>query len=195
MLDKFDEGNAYRLPQISDSNVRMIFKNPFNGFISLQGVSKWVSNFGTITERDIDYAEDYIRRPDGSEVRTVPIRWVRHLENPETVSTDLIQTVSMFFQMAMNYKEKSEFAPLTEMIHLVTSTTQSGVVNKTEQSERLNKYIDMYVYERRKTGFKGKSLSKSEKFVSKSIQNALNIAHGKLMQHNFFSVLKNGWDS
>lgn len=193
-LNKFGEGNAYRLPQISDTNARMMFRRGLTG-ISYASIKKSLSNTFSVTEQDTEYYDDYVKRPDGTEVRTVPIRWVRALEDPSTVSTDLISTVTAFYQMALNYNQKSEFAPLAEMIHYVVNTKEEGVVNPTEQSQRLDKLIDMYIYERRKTGFKGKSLSKSEKLISKSVQNALVRAHGKLMAHNFRSILKNAWDS
>ena len=58
----------------------------------------------SITENDVQFNESFAVRPDGSEVETIPIRFVRRLKDPSAVSTDLIHSVVSFYEMALNYK-------------------------------------------------------------------------------------------
>ena len=61
-----------------------------------------------------DYNEEIAVKPNGDPVYTIPLRWIRKLENPEDTCTDIIGVVTQYYQMALNYHVMSEFAPLVE---------------------------------------------------------------------------------
>jgi len=66
----------------------------------------------------------------------------------------------------------------------------------TDQSERLETYIDMYVHGRMRKGFVSNAkMSKQELRMAKLADNLMKRAHSKLMGHNWRTVLKNAMDS
>ena len=67
--------------------------------------------------------------------------------------------------------------------------------NFTHQAYRLKKYIQMYVYGRTRTGFKGGKMSATERTLSQLSDKLASKAHGMLMSHNWRAVLKNALDS
>ena len=50
---------------------------------------------------------EVVTRPDGTIVYNIPIRFLK-CEHPESISSDLVSSVSMFYNMANNFKYKSE---------------------------------------------------------------------------------------
>jgi hypothetical protein len=52
--------------------------------------------------------EDYITNPDGSVATDVPLKYVRKLKHPENITTDIVGSVILFANMAINYKNKSD---------------------------------------------------------------------------------------
>jgi hypothetical protein len=56
---------------------------------------------------DMRTKEDYFVGVDGEVANNVPLKFIRDLKNPEDISTDLVSSVIMFADMAINYKNKS----------------------------------------------------------------------------------------
>jgi hypothetical protein len=52
--------------------------------------------------------QDYFVGVDGEIANDVPLKFIRDLKNKEDLSTDLVSSVIMFADMALNYKNKSE---------------------------------------------------------------------------------------
>lgn len=52
--------------------------------------------------------QDYFMGPDGEIANDVPLKFIRDLENKEDLSTDLVNSVILFADMAINYKNKQE---------------------------------------------------------------------------------------
>jgi hypothetical protein len=50
--------------------------------------------------------DDYFVGVDGEIANDVPLKFIRNLKNPEDISTDLVSSVIMFADMAINYKNK-----------------------------------------------------------------------------------------
>jgi len=82
--------------------------------ISHQGVintaSKLWESLTTVEENDESMRtnEDYATNPDGSIATDVPLKFVRKLKNPEDITTDVVGSVILFVNMALNYKNKQE---------------------------------------------------------------------------------------
>jgi hypothetical protein len=59
---------------------------------------------------------DLPTRPDGSLVKNIPIRFVKRLQNPAIISSDIIGSVMLYYEMAVNYDLKSKILPKLEII-------------------------------------------------------------------------------
>ena len=93
--------NRYRLPQRRDEL----------GSISTRkhGAKAWwnaVKGEFKVNETDVDYNEEFTRRPDGSFVETIPMRYIRDLEDKNMIDTDLISLITDFTEMAQNFENK-----------------------------------------------------------------------------------------
>lgn len=151
----------------------------------------------SITENDVQFNESYAIRPDGSEVETIPIRFVRRLDDPTSVSTDLIHSVTTFYEMALNYKQKEQLAPIVENIQFELSGGFNGQ-SVTDQADRIRTYKSAMIYGRRKTGLSRRSSNKmtqSEQKISKLVSYLLNTTHAKMLPWNGTSIYKNMIDS
>lgn len=176
------------MPQIRDDNKwRQMMRSPGS-------LARAIGGEFIVTEDDTEYNENFATRPDGSIVQSVPLRWIKRLDDPKMISTDIIATVLQFYEMALNYNAKNEIAPYAE---LMLSQISGGFGNKTntEQSQRLEKYIQMYIYDRQRKGFGNGRMSAGEQVLSRLSSGLQNKAHAKLMSHNWRTVAKNALDS
>lgn len=97
----------YRLPQINAHSAALYSRLLRRGFTTkaLQGI--WQS-ITSIEENDDDMRvkDDYFVGVDGEVANDVPLKFIRPLKNPENISTDVVSSVIMFADMAINYKNK-----------------------------------------------------------------------------------------
>lgn len=161
--------DVYKLPQVRDDESSMLFRA---GFRSWMG-TVLSDNFG-INEKDVDFNENLAIRPDGSVVETIPIRWIRSLDDPKSVSTDVIHTTIAFYEMALNYALKKEFAPFAEAIRFNLQGGFGSQQMQTTQLKRYDKLLEMYLYGRKKKTFAAtiKDVTKKvgQNIVSQTIQ-------------------------
>lgn len=194
MMPNLNPDNKMRLPQMRDRDAHMLFRRGI-----ANGIMSATIGFDTfdLTERDTRYNEDMATRPDGTIVETIPQRWIQPLDDPKMVCTDVIGTVTMFYEMACNFQNKSKIAPLFQAIQLQLEGGIEGNqdTNFMHQSYRLKKYIQMYVYGRTRTGFKGGKMNQTERTLSQLTDKLASKAHSMLMSHNWRAVLKNAYDS
>ena len=186
----------YVMPQMRDRDVKMLFRN--RHILTNLGAS--VADAFSITERDTRYNEDFAQRPDGSYVETIPIRWVTRLKDPSIISTDILSSVTMFYEMAQNYRNKADINPLLQMFLFQTQggfSTQTPGTNTSKQAQRIQNYLQMYVYGRTRTGLldSNRPMTRNERIASRITDTILSKAHAKLMNHNWRAVLKNFVDS
>ena len=190
------ERMQYVMPQMRDRDAKLLFRNRH----ILQNMGASIADAFSITERETMYNEDFAQRPDGTIVETIPIRWVTRLKDPSIISTDILQTVTLFYEMAQNYRNKADINPLLQTLLFQTQggfSSQTAGQNNSEQAMRIQNYLQMYVYGRTRTGLfnSDKPMSKRERLLSRVTDTILSKAHSKLMKHNWRAVLKNFIDS
>ena len=194
MMPNLNPNNKYRLPQMRDRDAHMLFRHGIGNGIVAATFGFDTFNF---TERDTRYNEEMTTRPDGTIVETVPQRWVQPLDDPSMTCTDVIGTVAMFYEMACNFQNKSKLAPMFQALQLQLEGGVEG--NKSgnfmHQAYRLKKFIQMYVYGRTRTGFKGGKMNQTERRLAAITDKLASKAHSMLMSHNWRAVLKNAYDS
>ena len=92
MLPETMSTSKYKMPQITADSSDIMSRNLVRG--NLIGAIGSVSQHFTVTENDTDlYREDLAKRPDGTVVENVPIRFVSSLEDPTKISCDIVKTV------------------------------------------------------------------------------------------------------
>lgn len=151
----------------------------------------------SITERDTSYNENFSVRPDGTEVETIPIRWTKRLADPSAVSTDLLKTVTQFYEMALNYKTKLDLVDKLEDIEYMVHGGFTGT-QTTDQEARIKQLLSTYLYGRKKTGISkanSTKMSNFEKKFSKLAALLMSMTHAKLLPWNLTSIAKNLVDS
>lgn len=108
-----------------------------------------------IVETDTQFLpnEEYETRPDGSKIQNIPLRFIRRLDNPEYISSDVIGSIIKFYDMAKNYQIKARNASkLTSILNELskqdnlTAAKAQGRWN-TSQSEIAEGILDRQVFE------------------------------------------------
>lgn len=184
--------NRYRLPQRRDSLGSLATRK--------HGRKAWWNAFKgefKINETDVDYNEEFTRRPDGSFVETIPMRYIRDLEDRNMIDTDIVSLLTDFTEMAQNFENKSAIQPLWE---LVGFQLRGGFAERSEgisdQSQRFDTHKSMYMYGRMRQGVNpGQKMGRVQQIMSKAMYKIMQISHSKLMVHNWPAVLKNLHDS
>lgn len=99
------------------------------------------------TDQDVSTNMDLARRPDGTVVNNIPIRFIRKLKNPSVQSTDVLGSVMMFYDMACNYKNKSQNLPTLELIkYAITPGMISTTNSMKDQYAKVENILDQRYY-------------------------------------------------
>lgn len=102
---------------------------------------KW----GTPNESDEDINFDYETRPDGTRSMNIPIRYIQRIPNPAQINSDVFGGVMSFYQMSLNYKEKTEKLPLFNTVLAKLDSNQS---NNTRQRTMIRGMVNRQFYDR-----------------------------------------------
>lgn len=190
MLPAINRTDNLLMPQRRDRSSHLITRF---GLAPMRGI---LSNMCNINENDTNFNEELSTMPDGTVVETIPIRWVKRLDDPTAISTDIVGSVMDFYEMAVNFREKQVVAALGEAIKL---QTMGGITKErhTGQSEYIENYNSMFIYGRmiKPLGSNKRKMTKMEKLITRFLQNIRSYAHTKLMAHNLVGIVKNGIDS
>ena len=87
------------------------------GFHFLSNIGSVIDRFANATEVDTDYyVPEYNRRPDGSTIKNIPIRYINRIDDARNISSDLTGGVIGMLKMAINYNVKSKHVSRFESI-------------------------------------------------------------------------------
>lgn len=128
--------NNYRLPQIEDKTLKVISRQ--NGV--LDKVKYALSDIVTTKSDDLDYVEEFATKPNGEPLKIVPTRFIKMLENPNDISTDLVASSLQYFNMASNYENMSQ---KRDDIELLLNLLKSAEV-RTRQGTKLPGTSNLY---------------------------------------------------
>lgn len=183
----------YRLPQMRGRTGQILGRrrNIFKS-IGYQLASWW-----EINETDEWMNNDYQTRPDGSRIDFVPIRFIKRLEKPEFISSDVVSSVISFYEMANNFEVKSKVvgkfeAYLTKFEQNEPSSKQSW--HNVPQSKILSHMTDVQLYGREQdivvdSKKKDKHGSNAVKGWMKRIRASRGWAQASLLAHNYASAI------
>lgn len=182
-----DEANSYipqraserseLLPQITGDKMQMLYRNMFNGnmwkTIKYMGVDAFS---GKYSEQHADATSnlDIPRRPDGTPITNLPVRWVQRLEDPSLITTDVLGSVIMYYQMAANFNNKSKHVASWELLQRALETTEPGGnqqlrTDQGKQAQKLKNILDSRVFGQ-ETSAKIRTKSKRDAQSDKTIQ-------------------------
>lgn len=102
-------------------------------------------NWGSPNETDEDINLDYETRPDGTRSMNIPIRYIQRIPDPTQINSDVLGGVMSFYQMSLNYKEKTDKLPL---FNTVLARLDSNVSNNTRQRSMVRGMINRQFYDR-----------------------------------------------
>lgn len=98
----------YKVPAINARTAALFSRILKRGYSTKAIQSIWQS-ITSIEENDEDMRtkQDYFIGVDGEIANDVPLKFIRNLKDPQNLSTDLVSSVILFADMALNYKNKT----------------------------------------------------------------------------------------
>lgn len=144
--------HATKAPQITESFLDIIHSQKGDMFRRI-GIN--IKEAFEIQDEDYLQGEEPDRRPDGSIVRYVPIRFT-HMKDTDLISTDLISSMVAYYEMSENFKRMTEKLPEIDVIQQQlaarTLQTRKGAKRGSETAtyRALDKFLDMNISEMRK---------------------------------------------
>ena len=150
--------NNYKLPAIEGSLWR---------YIKAKGLvrgtwERFTAGFITQNE-DTGMKEKAIQAPDGSKLNMIPQYYTGKLEDPATISADLLGIVMEYYDSAINFDEKNKIKGKLETLKAVlgrSTFTKKSLFNrrkekieavKTNIYQMLDTFLDMQLYDRQNT--------------------------------------------
>lgn len=140
------------LPQITGHRMSLIGRNltsKSNLFATLGYAVQ--DTFGykySETDREATTNMDIPRRPDGTYVNNIPIRYVRRIEDRRLLTTDVIGSIIEFYNMAYNFKHKSENLSKLEIIQqaLQACAEASRIKPAPRQAQKVSNMLSQRYY-------------------------------------------------
>lgn len=150
--------NNYKLPAIEGSLWR---------YIKAKGLvrgtwERFTAGFITQNE-DTGMKEKAVQAPDGSKLNMIPQYYTGKLEDPATISADLLGIVMEYYDSAINFDEKNKIKGKLETLKAVlgrSTFTKKSLFNrrkekieavKTNIYQMLDTFLDMQLYDRQNT--------------------------------------------
>ena len=135
-----------RLPQKQMGVIQYFYNKSYR---PSKVIKYWYNrNVWSLNESDIDVNSDYELRPDGSRSMNIPIRYIDRISDPTYISTDLLGTVTTFYEMAKNFEIKQSKLP---MINTFLSKLNQNKSNNERQRAMLSGMINRQFYDRLST--------------------------------------------
>lgn len=187
---------SYRMPQIHGNSVEMMWGRGFGPLGIAKSIGYAAGQFSQINETDTEFdmsmSDDLAMRPDGTKVGVIPIRYVKTLDDPEHISTDIIGSVMSYWMMAENFRLVSQLTPDLELIH---DSVNNGTT--TDTAKVIREMIDTYMYDKhtKLNENSNKKMSKSSQRLIKSADTIRKNTSRTLLSHNYFTIMKGFLDA
>ena len=201
--------HRFLLPQITGRGLSILGRSRSSAdlFASLNyGLQDWTGlKFGkdgkpefdeSLMQQDTDVSTnwDLPRRPDGTIVNNIPVRFVKRLEDPSIISSDVLGSVLLYYDMALNYKLKSEKLPAFELIQEAinpnTKSKQSDKNKLPKQYQKMKQLMDYRIYgkESKLGGDETKTYSKFQKSTMQISKKFRSLASMSMLALNFTTI-------
>ena len=215
LIDLMNRNNAklptnadfnYRLPQITGRRLTALRRS--GSIKELCDAVKY--NFQTdwrLNERDdedINYEDQDLKiRANGTRINTVPTRYIKPLEHPEYITSDVIGSVIAFTEMANNFVVKTQLSSELEAIkHQLLDRQDPGIASlHNRQStkniiKQLTNMMDDQLYSNTtKHGDKTSNFSRKEELLIKFMTKFQHFGRILMLGYNFTSMNVGFWES
>lgn len=139
-----------RMPQIPARYIQVIGRKGILGSIkySFEEVIQTQSD-------DLDFVEDYSTMPNGDPIKVIPTRYIKMLDDPNTISTDAVAAVVQYYDMAANYKNMSskqdDIEMLLNLLKQIQISTKRGIktAGSTNVYQQAQLLVDRILYGRK----------------------------------------------
>lgn len=135
----------YKLPQINARTAALLSRLIHKGYTT-KALSGILNSIVSIEENDelLRTKQDYFVGVDGEIANDVPLKFLRDLKYKENLSTDIVTSVILFADMAINYKNKNDVDSKLRILRYnmdksVRDVYESKLMPKTEQASKSNK--------------------------------------------------------
>lgn len=112
-LDNLHNLNKYKLPQISGSWYKFLKAHNYNPFTATKD---YLLDSVSVKGDDQGMQKKVRTAPDGTSLAMVPQYFIKDLDDPATISADMVGSVIQYFKMAENFKQKSAIKAKVENI-------------------------------------------------------------------------------
>lgn len=145
--------NDSRMPQIPARFMQAL--NRKDGILSKLGYA--FEDLATTKADDLDFVEEFATMPNGDPIKVIPTRFIKMLDDTNTISTDAVAATVQYYNMAANYKNMSKHQDDVElMLNLLKQVSIKtrkdvkgpGSTNVYKQSQLL---VDRLMYGRNKS--------------------------------------------
>lgn len=202
LLETMDEANKmipkkalnrdYLLPQISGRTMSVLANTIMCKELQT-GIKYSFRKFGvkySETTDDVSTNTDLARRPDGSVVNNIPIRFINKLDNPAVQSTDVLGSVIMYYNMACNYSNKSKNLPTLELIKYAVSPDINNLNKMEDQYTKIENILDQRYYGKETSfGFNSnEKITEQKQRVIQTTKTIRNTAAVALLGVNFTTI-------
>lgn len=150
----------------------------------LKGLKTAAEDLYTVRPDDTRYMKDNAQRADGSLVKLIPTRYIKMLDDPNTLTNDIVGSTIAYYKMAMNYKVMSEASPELELaldfVSRMEFKDKKGNKIAGESSKTYDKFkflMDRFVY-----GMERDALEVDIK-IPKLMDNAVTVSVDKLVSN------------
>ena len=147
----FETMRKGKLPQIS-GRFMTIMSRADNKFEALK---YYVKDTFSVKDDDTDYVEDFEYRNDGSPIKLIPTRFIRMLDDPSKITSDVVGSVIQYIEMSRNYQNmsaiQSELELLMYRLENITIATKHGTKTgkNTNIYKKAESLLDMVLYGKR----------------------------------------------
>lgn len=163
ILQTMHESNS-KIPFLVNRDPHMLAQISGNAYNYLmgagtKGLTGYLKDKVSVNNDDADYAiTEALMRPDKSRLKFIPTHFVRALDEPGAIASDIVGITSEYFRMAENYRTMAELAPTLDTILeaigqpniiLKESFSRKAAEIKGEASKtyaKLEEFLDMQVY-------------------------------------------------
>lgn len=98
------------------------------------------------SDKDATTNIDLPRRPDGSIVNNIPIRYVNRLNNRALLSTDVLGSIIEYYNMATNFEQKSKNIDQLELVQQALQAQASKYNVKPQQADKVKNMLTQAYY-------------------------------------------------
>lgn len=202
-INYLDKANDYKLPQISGDFIDHVIRSKDH----LKGIARYADDRTSIRKDDEQYALDnFTQRADGTKLDFVPTPYLKRLEHPDTISTNIVGIVAEYARMAENFRlknqHKGDFMIIEELLKSriykkvdeAANTVDNISGEKTVKYAKYHEFLDMQLYGRFKTPIANKRGKKWER-ITKSSHIAKSWATALNLGWNILSITKSFFQS